>query len=113
MATLGRTSRFAERTVAGFDDGGTPEVVSLWIEWQGGVWLVGRAVNAHLRENPLLPRQDDEIFRGFEMQDALGAANEALDADLAVSRADGRNADVAPFDAEELRRRLERWFFDH
>jgi hypothetical protein len=47
------------------------------------------------------------------MGDALEAANEALTTDLAVSAADGRNENVRPFEEDELRRRLERWFFDH
>ncbi len=70
-------------------------------------------VNRALRENPLIAREDDWLFRGYEMGDALAIANEALTTDLEVSRADGLNEDVRPFDEDELRRRLERWFFDH
>src|SRR3954452_19293726 len=111
MATQASVSRFATRTVRGTDDAGTAASITIWIEWaQGGEWAVGRVVNAHLRENPALPRSDDFLFRGFEMADALAAANEALASDLDVSRADGRNEDVQPFGDEELRRRLERWF---
>ena len=47
------------------------------------------------------------------MGDALEAANDALTTDLEVSRADGMNEHVRPFEEDELRRRLERWFFDH
>ena len=47
------------------------------------------------------------------MGDALEAANEALAADLEVSRADGLNEAVRPFAEEELKAKLERWFFDH
>jgi hypothetical protein len=107
-------ARFAERTLHGIDDSGRTETITLWIDWlAGGQWGVGRAVNASHRENPLLPREDDWLFRGYEMGDALEAANEALTTDLAVSRADGKNEDVRLFEEDELRRRLERWFFDH
>ena len=110
MATTGQGQRFAVRNVRGIDDAGVAETVSLWIEWQpGGVWAVGRAVNAEHRENPAMPRTDDWIFTGYEMADALEAANEALEADLAVSSGP---SDVLPFAEDELRRRLERWFFD-
>ena len=114
MPATKQTARFATRTVHGIDDSGTPETIVLWIEWQhGGQWAVGRAVNAGERENPQLSRQDDYLFTGFELQDALDAANEALDSDLEVSRGDGRNESVEPFEEEELKARLERWFFDH
>jgi hypothetical protein len=107
-------ARFAERTLHGIDDSGRTETITLWIDWlAGGQWGVGRAVNASHRENPLLPREDDWLFRGYEMGDALEAANEALTTDLAVSGADRRNEQVRPFEEHELRRRLERWFFDH
>jgi hypothetical protein len=106
--------RFATRTVRGLDDAGRDEAISLWIEWQpGGQWAVVRMVNAGERENPKLPRPDDYLFTGFELQDALAVANEALDSDLEVSRSDGSNEDVEPFSEEELKARLERWFFDH
>src|SRR3954466_14607959 len=114
MPATKQTARFAPRTGHGIDDAGTPETIVLWIEWQhGGQWAVGRMVNPHLRDNANHARADDYLFTGFEMQAALAAANEALDSDLEVSRDDGRNEDVAPFDEEELRTRLERWFFDH
>ena len=114
MSTTSQTPHFATRTVHGIDDSGTSEVITLWIEWQhGGQWAVGRVVNVHLRENPKSTRPDDFLFVGYEMQDALEAANEALDADLDVSRGDGRNEAIEPFEEEELRFRLERWFFDH
>ena len=110
VAATGQGERFAVRSVRGIDDGGSPETVSLWIEWQpGGVWAVGRAVNAAHRENPAIPRSDDWIFTGYEMADALEAANDALEADLAVS---SPPEVPRPFAADELRGRLERWFFD-
>ena len=110
-----RASRhFAERKLGGLDDHGVREEVRIWIDWlPGGIWGVGRVVDLSSRENPSLVREDDWIFRGYEMGDALAAANEALTTDLEVSRADGTNEDVRLFDEDELRRRLERWFFDH
>src|SRR5262249_6117856 len=109
-----KSVRFATRTVHGLDDSGRDEAITLWIEWQpGGQWAVGRMVNAAARENPLIARGDDYLFMGVELQDALDAANDGLDADLDVSRSDGRNADVEPFAEEECKAKLERWFFDH
>jgi hypothetical protein len=105
-------ARFAERTLHGIDDSGRTETITLWIDWlAGGQWGVGRAVNASHRENPLLPREDDWLFRGYEMGDALEAANEALRADLDVSRDEGRPQSVEPFQERELLEPLERWFF--
>jgi hypothetical protein len=104
---------FAERTLTGLDDAGEPEEVRIWIDWlPGGLWGVGRAVDIGARENPRLLRDDDWLFRGYEMQDALEAANAALDADLDVSREDGETPAPSPFSEEELRPRLERWFHD-
>jgi hypothetical protein len=113
MTSVQTDGRFAERTLHGIDDAGRAETIHLWIDWMaGGQWGVGRAVNAAHRESQL-PREDDWLFRGYEMGDALEAANDALTTDLAVSRADGSNEHVRPFEEDELRRRLERWFFDH
>jgi hypothetical protein len=105
---------FAERTLTGRDDAGEREEVRIWIDWlPGGLWGVGRAVDIGARENPSLVRDDDWLFRGYEMQDALDAANAALHADLDVSREDGLTPGMLPFDEGELRPRLERWFHDH
>ena len=104
---------FAERTLSGLDDAGDREEVRIWIDWlPGGIWGVGRAVDLSARENPNLLRDDDWIFRGYEMQDALAAANAALEADLDVSRDGGDAPSTAPFGEDELRPRLERWFHD-
>jgi hypothetical protein len=99
--------------LSGLDDAGEREEVRIWIDWlPGGIWGVGRAVDIAARENPSILRDDDWVFRGYEMQDALDAANAALDADLDVSREDGATPAVAPFSEAELRPRLERWFHD-
>ena len=106
--------RFAQRTVRGRDDQGRIELVTIWIERREGArWTVMRACNVTEREN-VEPRGHELVFEGYEMGDALEAANAALDADLAASAdVDDHNADVEPFHEEELRRRLERWFFEH
>jgi hypothetical protein len=104
---------FAERTLTGLDDGGRREEVRIWIDWlPGGIWGVGRVVDLAARENPSLVREDDWVFRGYEMQDALQAANAALSADLDVSRELDEAFAAAPFSESELRPRLERWFHD-
>jgi len=104
---------FAERTLTGLDDTGRREEVRIWIDWlPGGLWGVGRAVDLGARQNPGLVREDDWIFRGYEMLDALEAANATLSADLDVSRELGEAAFAAPFSESELRPRLERWFHD-
>jgi hypothetical protein len=114
VVTAHARERFAERTVHGIDDAGRQETVRVFIAWlDGGRWGVGRVVDGQHRENPKLARDEDWIFQGFEMADALAAANDALTTDLEVSRADGMNEDVRPFGEAELRRKLERWYFDH
>ncbi len=103
--------RFAERVLHGVDDAGNEERVVIWIERKsGGVWAVGRAVDAHLR-NAHAPRRDDYIFEGYELEDALECANGALEDDLTVSEADGRGEHLRPFTRSELLKPLERWFF--
>lgn len=106
--------RFAERTIRGRDDRGRDEIVTLWIDYRpGAVWSVGRAVNIGLRDNPD-PRPEDELFAGYELADALQAANEALEDDLEASADnDDHNDGLRPFTKLEIEPRLERWFFDH
>lgn len=108
-------NRYAERAVVGRDDRGDSERVSIWIDRRdGGVWRVGRAVNLAERDCED-PRPEDVVFEGYEMHDALEAANQALEADVEASKDvdDGRNDGVRPFTEAELKRKLERWFFDH
>ena len=102
---------FAERTIRGVGDDGAAEVVAIWIERKpGAVWAVGRAVDLSQRADGLV-RPDDYVFEGYEMGDALDAANAALDADLDVSAEEGKPQVVAPFTDAELLAPLERWFF--
>ena len=105
------TSRYAERVLDSVDDGGAPERVVLWIEWkEGGVWAVGRAVNPQHRESHEA-RADDYVFEGYELDDALEAANAALEDDVSVLEGDGATDRVMPFTRKEITPHLERLFF--
>jgi hypothetical protein len=105
--------RFAERVLHGVGEDGSRDEIVIWIERRpGAVWAVGRAINPRLR-NAAKPRRDDYVFDGYELGDALEAANGALSDDLAISAGDGVNEDVPLFAEEELLRPLERWFFGH
>ena len=108
-----QAGRFAERVVEGVDDGGSPERIVLWIERkEGGIWAVGRAVNPQHRPSDA-PRPEDYLFEGYELQDALDAANEALEDDAQVAEQDGSSAKCRPFKRSEILEPLERWFFGH
>ncbi|HYY33889.1 MAG TPA: hypothetical protein VE693_09980 [Gaiellaceae bacterium] len=106
-------ARFAERIVHGIGEDGAREEIVIWIERRpGALWAVGRAINLRHRSNPV-PRQDDYVFEGYEMGDALEAANNALTDDLEVSAEEGVSENVRRFSEEELLKPLERWFFGH
>jgi hypothetical protein len=103
--------RFAERVIHGAGDDGRREEIVVWIERRpGAIWAVGRAINPQHRAIPE-PREDDYIFEGFELGDALEAANGALRDDLAVSAEEGIDERVRDFSELELLKPLERWFF--
>jgi hypothetical protein len=103
--------RFAEREVHGVDDAGESERIVIWIErLPGALWAVGRAVNPQYRPTDEA-RKDDYVFQGYELSDALDAANETLEDDARVSEQDGREEKIKPFVRDELLRPLERWFF--
>jgi hypothetical protein len=105
--------RFAERVVHGVDDAGAEETILIWIERKrGALWAVGRAVNPQHRSSDE-PRRDDYLFEGYELEDALTSANEALEDDASVSERDGRAEHLKPFTRDELLKPLERWFFGH
>ena len=71
------------------DDAGAEERILIWIERRpGAVWAVGRAVNPQHRPTDE-PRPDDYLFEGYELGDALQAAHEALEDDVAVLEGDG------------------------
>ena len=109
-----RTSsgRFAERVLNGVDDAGGEERVVIWIERKpGAVWAVGRAVNPQHRSSDD-PRPDDWLFEGYELDDALERANDALEDDVSVLERDGGDLhSVRPFTRKEVLPLLERWFF--
>lgn len=112
MRRSSRDGRFAERTLSGVDDVGREERIVFWIERRpGALWVVGRAVNAHLRDSDE-PRPDDVIFEGYELEDALEHANDALEDDVRVLEQDGRESDARPFTRKEVLPLLERWFFN-
>ena len=93
------------------DDAGNDECVVIWIERKAGaIWAVGRAINPQQR-NDHAPRRDDYIFEGYELEDALEAANATLEDDVRVLEQDGRDVDAKPFVREELLKPLELWFF--
>jgi hypothetical protein len=105
--------RFAERLVHGVDDAGAEETILIWIERkEGALWAVGRAVNPQHRASDE-PRRDDYVFEGYELDDALRAANDTLEDDMSVSERDGRAEHLKPFTRGELLKPLERWFFGH
>ena len=111
MKAPAREGRFAERVVEGIDDGGSSERVVIWIERRAGaLWAVGRQVNPQHRDTEA-PREDDYLWQGYELEDCLEAANEALEDDAVVSEQDGRDEKVKPFVRDELIGPLERWFF--
>ncbi len=111
MVRKTKSGRFAERAVEGRDDAGALERVEIWIERkEGGVWAVGRVVNPQLRSSDE-PRSDDYLFEGYELQDALDAANEALEDDASVAEQDGSTVRIRPFRRSEILGPLERWFF--
>jgi hypothetical protein len=105
--------RFAERVLHGVGEDGSRDEIVIWIERRpGAIWAVGRAINP-LHRPTQKPRPDDYVFDGYELDDALAAANNALSDDLEISAEEGVNEDVRPFDREELLKPLERWFFGH
>jgi hypothetical protein len=111
MRRSAKAGRFAERVVHGVGDDGVPESVVVWIERKpGALWAVGRSVDPQHRRSDE-PRADDYVFEGYELGDALEAANACLEDDLTVSERDGGSEHVRPFTRSELLKPLERWFF--
>jgi hypothetical protein len=103
--------RCAERTLRGFDDVGREERIVIWMERKpGAVWAVGRMVNPQHRPSEA-PRDDDWVFEGYELGDALDAANAALEDDVRVLEQDGATDLVKPFTRSEVLPFLERFFF--
>ncbi len=102
--------RCAERLLRGVDDAGREETVVIWVERkEGGLWAVGRAVNPQHRQSG--EYRDDYLFEGYELGDALEAANGALEDDARVLEDDGSTKSVKPFTRKEVLPVLERFFF--
>jgi hypothetical protein len=105
------SGRFAERVLRGVDDAGGEERIAIWIERRpGALWAVGRMVNPQQRSSDE-PRHDEWLFEGYELEDALQAANEALEDDVRVLEQDGSTDIVHPFTRSEVLPFLERFFF--
>ena len=103
-------TRFAERSVTGFDDAGREERIVIWIERRpGALWTVGRTVNPQLGQAGL----ERELWQGYELEEALDEANAALEDDCVVTEDDGFDGRVKPFLRAELLVPLERLFFGH
>jgi hypothetical protein len=106
-----QVGRFAQRELHGVDDQGVRERIVVWVERRpGALWAVGRMVNPEQRPNEE-PRSGDYIFEGYELEDALEAANEALEDDVRVSEELGIAERVRPFRRDEILEPLEKWFF--
>lgn len=104
-------ARLAERVLQGVDDAGRAERIVIWIERkEGAVWAVGRAVDPQHRTTGE-SRSDDYLFEGYELGDALEAANAALEDDVRVLEDDGVGGSVKPFTRKEVLPVLERFFF--
>ncbi|MBD0330288.1 MAG: hypothetical protein ICV64_09315 [Thermoleophilia bacterium] len=111
MRKADTSARFAERVLHGVADDGGEERIVIWIErLPGAMWGVGRAVNPQHRPSDR-PRRDDYVFQGHELDDALEAANAALEDDVRVLEEEGFDGRVRPFTRSELLKPLERWFF--
>ena len=111
MRRKSTAGRFAERILVGVDDAGAEERIVIWIERKAGaLWAVGRSINAQHRTSDE-PRRDDYVFEGYELEDALEAANATLEDDVRVLEEDGRTEKVRPFVRDELLKPLEKYFF--
>src|SRR4029078_1412298 len=106
-------TRCAERVFHGVGEDGTREEIVIWIERrQGALWAVRAPIDPKNRSIPAA-RPDDYIFEGYELGDALEAANNALSDDLEVSAEDGVQERVNRCSGEDPLKRLERCFFGH
>ena len=108
-----QASWYAARTIPmpDADERGINSIL-IWMERRdGGHWAVGRASDLAQRDFPE-PREHDYIFDGFEIDDALDAANNALEDDLSASERDGMDSGtVLPFTRKELQDPLNEWFW--
>ena len=86
--------------------------ILIWVEHRAaeGAWAVGRASDLTQREFAE-PREHDYVFEGFDIDEALQAANEALEDDVTASELDGLDPQVRPFKRSELEEPLNEWFW--
>ena len=70
-----------------------------WCE--DGSWSVGRAIDPEHRPTDR-PKADDVIFSGYELEDALDHANEALEDEVQVLEEEGIDVKVTPFTRQEI-----------
>jgi hypothetical protein len=109
-----RASWYATRTIPmPGDDERSVTSILIWIEHRkdDGAWAVGRASDLTQREFSA-PREHDFVFEGFDIEDALQAANDALEDDVTASDRDGMDASsVRPFRRQELEEPLNEWFW--
>ena len=83
----------------------------IWVERkEGALWAVGRSVNPQHRRSDEPPRED-YVFEGYELGDALEAANGVLEDDVRVLEDDGTVGVVKPVTRKEVLPVLERFFF--
>ena len=59
---------------------------------------------------PASRSDEDVIFEGYELEDALEHANEALEDEVRVLEEEGLDIKVAPFTRQEILPKLERRF---
>ena len=100
MREASPSERFAERVVEGIDDGGARERVVLWIEWrEDGSWA-SAALSIPSTAPTAEPSADDVIFEGYELEDALDHANEALEDEVRVLEEEGLDVKVDALHAQ-------------
>lgn len=101
--------RITDRVIRGLGDHGEEEIATIWLEYlPGAIYRVCRVVNIEERDLPAA-READHVFEGYELDDALTAINEAIEAELDASAGeDARNADVRPVTRHEVEPYLER-----
>lgn len=108
-----RASWYATRTIPmpDSDERGVDSIL-IWIEHRGGEegWAVGRASDLTMREYSA-PRAHDYVFEGFDIDDAIQHANDALEDDVTASELDGMDTRVRAFTRHELEEPLNEWFW--
>jgi hypothetical protein len=87
------------------------ESVLIWVERrEDSAWAVGRADDVAQREFAA-PRPSDFVFEGFELDDALQAANDVLEDEWQAAELDGMHPDVKPITRREVEEPLNEWFW--